>query len=93
MTTVPPTGGQAQGLHRNAVGLVAVLFQSVANMAPGAAVNARGLGTGVGFLVGWAFLLAEVVVAPGGLLILGIVVSTVLHTHLGWPDWTWAPSS
>jgi amino acid transporter len=138
--TTTPTGGQAQGLHRNAVGLVAVLFQSVANMAPGAAVafsilfaapyaggatplavliglglcllvavtigqlakhlpsagglytyNARGLGTGFGFLVGWAFLLAEVVVAPGGLLILGIVVSTVLHTHLGWPDWTWAP--
>jgi amino acid transporter len=38
MTTAPPTGGQAGGLHRNAVGLVAVLFQSVANMAPGAAV-------------------------------------------------------
>ncbi len=140
MATAPPSGGQSQGLHRNAVGLVAVLFQSVANMAPGAAVafsilfaapyaggatplavliglglcllvavtigqlakhlpsagglytyNARGLGTGFGFLVGWAFLLAEVVVAPGGLLILGIVVSTVLHTHLGWPDWTWAP--
>ncbi len=140
MTSDPATGGPAPGLHRNAVGLVPVLFQSVANMAPGAAVafsilfaapyaggatplavliglglcllvavtigqlakhlpsagglytyNARGLGTGFGFMVGWAFLLAEVVVAPGGLLILGIVVSTVLHTHLGWPDWTWAP--
>jgi amino acid transporter len=140
MTSEPAAGGQAQGLHRDAVGLVPVLFQSVANMAPGAAVafsilfaapyaggatplavliglglcllvaltigqmakhlpsagglytyNARGLGTGFGFMVGWAFLLAEVVVAPGGLLILGIVVSTVLHAHLGWPDWTWAP--
>jgi amino acid transporter len=119
---------------------VPVLFQSIANMAPGAAVafsilfaapyaggatplavlvglglcllvavtigqlakhlpsagglytyNARGIGTGFGFMVGWAFLLAEVVVAPGGLLILGIVASTVLHTHLGWPTWTWAP--
>jgi amino acid transporter len=129
-----------QGLRRNAVGLVPVLFQSVANMAPGAAVafsilfaapyaggatplavliglglcllvaitigqlakhlpsagglytyNARGLGNGFGFMVGWAFLLAEVVVAPGGLLILGIVTSTVFHSHLGWPTWTWAP--
>lgn len=34
----PAPGGQAAGLHRNAVGLVPVLFQSVANMAPGAAV-------------------------------------------------------
>jgi amino acid transporter len=132
-------GGHTPGLHRDAVGLVPVLFQSIANMAPGAAVafsilfaapyaggatplavliglglcllvaitigqmakhlpsagglytyNARGLGSGFGFLVGWAFLLAELVVAPGGLLILGIVASTVLHTHLGWPTWTWA---
>jgi amino acid transporter len=140
MTSDSATGGQGQGLHRNAVGLVPVLFQSIANMAPGAAVafsilfaapyaggatplsvlvglalcllvavtigqmakhlpsagglytyNARGLGSGFGFMVGWMFLLAEVVVAPGGLLILGIVASTVLHTHLGWPTWTWAP--
>lgn len=131
-----------QGLHGGAVGLVPVLFQSIANMAPGAAVafsilfaapyaggatslaillglvlcllvaitigqlakhlpsagglytyNARGLGTGFGFMVGWAFLLAEVVVAPAGLLIVGIVVSTVLHAHLGWPTWTWAPAA
>lgn len=128
------------GLHRDAVGLVSVLFQSAANMAPGASVafsilfaapyaggstplavligllmcllisvtigqlakhlpsagglytyNARGLGTYVGFLVGWAFILAEVVVAPGGLLILGIVVSGTLHANLGWPSWVWAP--
>lgn len=127
MTKNSVPGGSAPGLQRNAVGLVPVLFQSVANMAPGAAVafsilfaapyaggatplavliglglcllvavtigqmakhlpsagglytyntyNARGLGTGFGFMVGWAFLLAEVVVAPGGLLILGIVAS------------------
>lgn len=140
MTSGSADGQGVQGLHRDAVGLVPVLFQSVANMAPGAAVafsilfaapyaggatplavliglglcllvavtigqmakhlpsagglytyNARGLGTGFGFMVGWAFLLAEVVVAPGGLLILGIVASTVLHAHLGWPIWTWAP--
>ncbi|MBO0804289.1 MAG: APC family permease [Nocardiopsaceae bacterium] len=135
-------GDGGHGLHSGSVGLVPVLFQSIANMAPGAAVafsilfaapyaggatplavllglvlcllvavtigqvakhlpsagglytyNARGLGTGVGFMVGWAFLLAEVVVAPAGLLIVGIVCSTVLHDHLGWPTWTWAPFS
>lgn len=42
-------------------------------------------------LVGWAFILAEVIVAPGGFLILGNVISGVLHTNLGWPTWTWAP--
>jgi amino acid transporter len=41
--------------------------------------------------VGWAFILAEVIVAPGGFLILGNVISGVLHTNLGWPTWTWAP--
>ncbi len=129
-------------LSADAVGVVPVVFQSVANMAPAASVafsilfaaqyaggatplavlvglglclliaitigqmakhlpsagglytyNARGLGASVGFLVGWAFMMAEVVVAPGGLLILGIVVESALHTHLGWPTWTWAPAA
>ncbi len=128
------------GLQRDAVGLMSVLFMSVTNMAPAAAVafsilfaapyaggstplavllglivltlvaisigqlakhlpsagglytyNAQGLGSGMGFLVGWAFILAEVIVAPGGFLILGNVISGVLHTNLGWPTWTWAP--
>jgi amino acid transporter len=128
------------GLQRDAVGLMSVLFMSVTNMAPGAAVafsilfaapyaggstplavllglavlllvaisigqlakhlpsagglytyNAQGLGAVTGFLVGWAFIMAEVIVAPGGFLILGNVVSGALHTHLGWPTWTWAP--
>lgn len=122
------------------MGLTSVLFMSITNMAPGAAVafsilfaapyaggstplavllglivmmlvavsigqlakhlpsagglytyNARGLGSVTGFLVGWAFVLAEVIVAPGGFLILGDVISGVLHTELGWPTWTWAP--
>lgn len=113
MTKNSAPSASAPGLRRNAVGLVPVLFQSIANMAPAAAVafsilfaapyaggatplavliglglcllvaitigqmakhlpsagglytyNARGLGTGFGFMVGWAFLLAEVVVAP-----------------------------
>lgn len=128
------------GLQRDAVGLMSVLFMSVTNMAPGAAVafsilfaapyaggstplavllgllvpmlvaisigqlakhlpsagglstyNAHGLGAATGFLVGWGFILAEVIVAPGGFLILGNVISGVLHTSLGWPTWTWAP--
>ncbi len=53
--------------------------------------NARGLGTYVGFLAGSVFIMAEVVVAPSGLLILGIVVSGALHSDLGWPSWVWAP--
>jgi amino acid transporter len=134
--SVGARGSPPQGLQANAVGLVSVLFQSVANMAPAASVafsilfaasyaggatplavlvglilcllvaitigqmakylpsagglytyNARGLGTYVGFLVGWAFIMAEVVVAPGGLLIVGIVVSGALHSGLGWPLW------
>ena len=138
----PPAESAHGALSANAVGLVPVVFQSIANMAPGASVafsilfaaayaggatplavliglgmcvliaitigqmakhlpsagglytyNARGLGASVGFLVGWAFMMAEVVVAPGGLLILGIVVSGALHTHLGWPTWTWAPAA
>ena len=139
----PTRTGASQGaLSANAVGLVPVVFQSIANMAPAASVafsilfaaqyaggatplavvvglglclliaitigqmakhlpsagglytyNARGLGPSVGFLVGWAFMMAELVVAPGGLLILGIVVSNALHTHLGWPTWTWAPAA
>jgi len=38
MTSGSADGQGVQGLHRDAVGLVPVLFQSVANMAPGAAV-------------------------------------------------------
>jgi amino acid transporter len=57
--------------------LVAVTIGQLAKHLPSAGglytYNARGLGSGAGFLVGWAFLLAEVVVAPGGLLILGSV--------------------
>jgi amino acid transporter len=128
------------GLQRDAVGLMSVLFMSVTNMAPAAAVafsilfaapyaggstplavllglavlmlvaisigqlakhlpsagglytyNTQGLGAVTGFLVGWAFIMAEVIVAPGGFLILGTVISGVLHTNLGWPTWTWAP--
>jgi amino acid transporter len=76
--------------------LVAVTIGQLAKHLPSAGglytYNARGLGSSAGFLVGWAFVLAEVVVAPGGLLILGSVVSSALNTDLGWPAWTWAPA-
>ena len=75
--------------------LVAVSIGQLAKHLPSAGglytYNARGLGSVTGFLVGWAFIMAEVIVAPGGFLILGNVISGVLHTHLGWPTWTWAP--
>lgn len=75
--------------------LVAISIGQLAKHLPSAGglytYNAQGLGPGVGFLVGWAFILAEVIVAPGGFLILGNVISGVLHTNLGWPTWTWAP--
>lgn len=45
----------------------------------------------MGWLVGWMFLLAEIVVAPGGLLILGDVVSASLRQNLSAPSWVWAP--
>ena len=75
--------------------LVAISIGQLAKHLPSAGglytYNAQGLGPGAGFLVGWAFILAEVIVAPGGFLILGNVISGVLHTNLGWPTWTWAP--
>jgi len=76
--------------------LVAVTIGQLARHLPSAdgfcTHNARGLGASAGFLVGWAFAPAEITVAPGGLLIPGSVVSSALHTGLGWPAWTWAPS-
>ena len=77
--------------------LVAITIGQLARHLPSAGglytYNARGLGAAAGFMVGWAFVLAEVVVAPGGLLIPGSVVSSALHTGLGWPTWTWAPAA
>ena len=52
---------------------------------------ARGLGSTVGFLVAWAFMMAEPIVAPLLYLIFGNVLSANLNTHLGTPTWLWAP--
>jgi len=52
---------------------------------------ARGIGSTVGFLVAWAFMMAEPIVAPLLYLIFGNVLSANLNTHLGTPTWLWAP--
>jgi amino acid transporter len=54
--------------------------------------NAHGLGTGVGFLVAWAFMLAEPLVAPLSFLVFGNVVSGTLNSYWGTPTWLWAPA-
>ena len=133
-TFSPPT------LERNAVGLPAVLFQSITHMAPAAAVaysiivgvpyaggsiplavllaliaclfvassisqlarhlpsagglysyNARVLGPVVGFLVAWAFMLSEPIVALLLYLIFGNVIASTMSTYWHTPSWVWAP--
>lgn len=53
--------------------------------------NSRGLGSVVGFLVAWGFMLAEPLVAPLLFLIFGNVISANLNAHFGTPTWLWAP--
>src|SRR5437879_3199366 len=52
---------------------------------------AGGLGSTVGFLVAWAFMMAEPIVAQLLYLIFGNVLSANLNTHLGTPTLLWAP--
>src|SRR5438309_1628235 len=51
----------------------------------------HGLGSSVGFLVAWGFMMAEPIVAPLLYLIFGNVISANLNSHLGTPTWLWAP--
>ena len=53
--------------------------------------NARGLGSFVGFLVAWGFMMAEPIVAPLLYLVFGNELSANLNSHFGWPTWLWAP--
>jgi amino acid transporter len=75
--------------------LVAISIGQLARHLPSAGglytYSARGLGTTVGFLVAWAFMLAEPLVAPLLYLIFGNVISANLHSHYGTPEWLWAP--
>src|SRR5262245_32082595 len=132
-------------LHKNAIGLAEVLFQSVTAMAPASAVAfslgaavpfagaalplatlialavcmliavniaamakhlpsaggyftyvSRGLGDAAGWLTGWLFSLAYVLVVPLVLLVLGPLaddfVNQHLHIQLGWAVWAVAIS-
>ncbi len=53
--------------------------------------SSRGLGSIVGFLVAWGFMMAEPIVAPLLYLIFGNELSANLNSHFGTPTWLWAP--
>src|SRR5919109_2887558 len=53
--------------------------------------NAHGLGPVVGFLVAWAFMLSEPIVAPLLYLIFGNVIASTMSTYWHTPSWVWAP--
>src|SRR4030081_239369 len=75
--------------------LVAISIGQLARHLPSAGglytYNARGLGSTVGFLVAWGFMLAEPLVAPLLFLIFGNVISANLNAHFGTPTWLWLP--
>ncbi|HXM55028.1 MAG TPA: APC family permease [Candidatus Dormibacteraeota bacterium] len=75
--------------------LVAISVGQLARHMPSAGglytYNARGLGSTVGFLVAWGFMLAEPLVAPLLFLIFANVISANLNAHFGTPVWLWAP--
>ena len=75
--------------------LVAISIGQLARHLPSAGglytYSARGLGSSVGFLVAWAYMLAEPLVAPLLYLIFGNVISANLASHYGTPNWLWAP--
>ncbi len=82
------------------VALVACLFVAVsigqlAQHLPSAGglytYNAHGLGASVGFLVAWAFMLLEPLIAPLLYLIFGYVLASAFHTYWGWPIELWVP--
>lgn len=83
-----------------AIALIACLFVAVsigqlARHLPSAGglytYNAHGLGASIGFLVAWAFMMLEPLVAPLLYLIFGYVLASAFHTYRGWPIELWAP--
>ncbi len=131
-TSMSGTGAESQGLQRNAIGIVEVLFQSITHMAPAVAVAlsigaatgfagkltplavvfamvaclftaysigqlakhlpsaggmytyvTRGLGPFFGWLMAWAFALAEPLVAPILLAAFGFFGANFLTAYLG----------
>ncbi len=82
------------------IALVACLFVAVsigqlARHLPSAGglytYNAHGLGTNVGFLVAWAFMLLEPIIAPLLYLVFGYVLASAFNKYWGWPIELWAP--
>jgi amino acid transporter len=75
--------------------LVAISVGQLARHMPSAGglytYNARSLGSTVGFLVAWGFMLAEPLVAPLVLLVFGNVLSANLASNFGTPTWLWIP--
>ena len=75
--------------------LVAISIGQLARHLPSAGglytFSSRGLGTAVGFLVAWGFMMAEPIVAPLLYLIFGNELAANLNSHFGWPLWLWAP--
>ncbi len=75
--------------------MVAISIGQLARHLPSAGglytYSARALGPTVGFLVAWAYMLAEPLVAPLLYLIFGNVISANLASHYGTPTWLWAP--
>lgn len=54
--------------------------------------TANGLGPQVGFLVAWAFMMSEPIVAAFVYLVFGNLISSTFETNLHWPAWIWAPA-
>jgi len=75
--------------------LVAISIGQLAKHLPSAGglytYSSRGLGTTVGFLVAWGFMMSEPIVAPLLYLIFGNELAANLNSHFGWPLWLWAP--
>ncbi|WP_197371495.1 APC family permease, partial [Streptomyces clavuligerus] len=53
--------------------------------------NVAGLGRAAGFLVGWIYLLAYLLLPTIAALIFGYGLGSYLEHRFGFPSWTWAP--
>src|SRR5215510_7510080 len=99
------TATTTTGLRRNAIGLREVTFQSITDMAPGAAIAAS-IPAGVAFaggslplsvvfaLVAWGYVLVGFLIPPLVLLQLGFTTAATLNAEIsGYPAdlwWPWA---
>lgn len=54
--------------------------------------SSNGLGPQVGFLVAWAYMLAEPIVPAFVFLVFGNLINSTTTTYWHWPGWIWAPA-